>query len=424
MAEAAVFSKCAWRLIPFMGLLYVANFLDRVNVGFAALTMNKDIGLSAHAYGLGAGMFFIGYFFCEVPSNLIMEKVGARLWMFRIMLTWGLVSMAMAFARGPVSFFVLRFLLGVCEAGFFPGMILYLTYWFPAATRGQFSALFLSAILIANIVGSPISGYILSAAGGVAGLKNWQWLFLLEGIPSLVLSVVTLFYLPDRPAKARWLSADEKNLIHDVLARDVLKPQSLRAALLDSRIWLLCLADFGIILATYGLSLWLPQIVKSMGFSDLQTGFMVALPYAVAIVAMILWARASDAHGERLWHVALPAMLGAASLAVAAILGMGPWTMVALTFATIGIYGAIAVMWTLPQSLLGGTAAAAAIALVNSVGNLGGFVGPTIAGYLKDATGNYSAAMAVFAIGLAMTAGVAIAMSRFLDARNTAVVVQ
>jgi len=424
VAEAAVFSKCAWRLIPFMGLLYVANFLDRVNVGFAALTMNKDIGLSAHAYGLGAGMFFIGYFFCEVPSNLIMEKVGARLWMFRIMLTWGLVSMAMAFARGPVSFFVLRFLLGVCEAGFFPGMILYLTYWFPAATRGQFSALFLSAILIANIVGSPISGYILSAAGGVAGLKNWQWLFLLEGIPSLVLSVVTLFYLPDRPAKARWLSADEKNLIHDVLARDVLKPQSLRAALLDSRIWLLCLADFGIILATYGLSLWLPQIVKSMGFSDLQTGFMVALPYAVAIVAMILWARASDAHGERLWHVALPAMLGAASLAVAAILGMGPWTMVALTFATIGIYGAIAVMWTLPQSLLGGTAAAAAIALVNSVGNLGGFVGPTIAGYLKDATGNYSAAMAVFAIGLAMTAGVAIAMSRFLDARNTAVVVQ
>jgi ACS family tartrate transporter-like MFS transporter len=424
VAEAAVFSKCAWRLIPFMGLLYVANFLDRVNVGFAALTMNKDIGLSAHAYGLGAGMFFIGYFFCEVPSNLIMEKVGARLWMFRIMLTWGLVSMATAFARGPVSFFVLRFLLGVCEAGFFPGMILYLTYWFPAATRGQFSALFLSAILIANIVGSPISGYILSAAGGVAGLKNWQWLFLLEGTPSLVLSVVTLFYLPDRPAKARWLSVDEQNLIHDVLSRDVLKPQSLRAALLNSRIWLLCLADFGIILATYGLSLWLPQIVKSLGFSDLQTGFMVALPYAVAIVAMILWARASDAHGERLWHVALPAMLAAASLAVAAILGTGPWTMVALTFATIGIYGAVAVMWTLPQSLLGGTAAAAAIALVNSVGNLGGFVGPTIAGYLKDATGNYSAAMAVFAIGLAMTAGVTIAMSRFLDARNPAVVVQ
>jgi MFS transporter, ACS family, tartrate transporter len=418
--EKAVFSKCAWRLIPFMGLLYVANFLDRVNVGFAALSMNHDLGLSAQAYGLGAGMFFVGYFFCEVPSNIIMEKVGARLWMFRIMVSWGIVSMAMAFARGPVSFYVLRFLLGVCEAGFFPGMILYLTYWFPAATRGQFSALFLSAILVANIIGSPISGYILSAAGGVAGLKNWQWLFLVEGIPSLILGVVTLFYLPDRPAKARWLSADEQNLIHDALARDELVHEGILAGLSNPRVWLLCLADFGIILATYGLSLWLPQIVQSLGFNDLQTGFMVAIPYAVAIVAMILWARASDARGERLWHVALAALVGAAGLAAAAMLGGGPWMMVALTVATVGIYGAVAVMWTLPQSLLGGTAAAAAIALVNSVGNLGGFAGPALAGYLKNATGGYSAAMAVFAAGLTMSAVVTIAMSHFMGARKSA----
>jgi MFS family permease len=382
--------------------------------------MNHDLGLSAQAYGLGAGIFFVGYFFCEVPSNIIMEKVGARLWMFRIMVSWGIVSMAMAFATGPVSFYVLRFLLGVCEAGFFPGMILYLTYWFPAATRGQFSALFLSAILVANIIGSPISGYILSAAGGVAGLKNWQWLFLMEGIPSLILGFVTLFYLPDRPAKARWLSADEQNLIHDALARDELVPQGIRAGLSNPRIWLLCLADFGIILATYGLSLWLPQIVQSLGFDDLQTGFMVAIPYAVAIVAMILWARASDARGERLWHVALAALVGAAGLGVAATLGNGPWIMVALTVATVGIYGAIAVMWTLPQSLLGGTAAAAAIALVNSVGNLGGFAGPALAGYLKNLTGGYSASMAVFAAGLTMTAVVTIAMSHFMGAPKSA----
>lgn len=396
-----------------MGLLYVANFLDRVNVGFAALTMNKDIGLSAQAYGLGAGMFFIGYFFCEVPSNLIMEKVGARLWMFRIMLTWGLVSMATAFARGPVSFYVLRFLLGVCEAGFFPGMILYLTYWFPAATRGQFSALFLSAILVANIIGSPISGFILTVSGGVAGLKSWQWLFLIEGVPSLVLGVVTLFYLPDRPAKARWLSVDEQNLIHDALARDELPSHSLREGLSDYRIWLLCFADVGLIMATYGLALWLPQIVKGMGFDNLQTGFLVAIPYAVAIVGMILWARTSDANGERLWHVALAALLASVSLVFAAIAGTGPWAILALTVATVGIYAAVAVIWTLPQSLLGGTAAAAAIALVNSVGNLGGFMGPAVAGYLKDATGSYSAAMLVFAGGLTLSATVTIMMSRF-----------
>jgi ACS family tartrate transporter-like MFS transporter len=405
-----------------MGLLYVANFLDRVNVGFAALTMNKDIGLSAQAYGLGAGMFFIGYFFCEVPSNLIMEKVGARLWMFRIMVTWGLVSMATAFARGPVSFYVLRFLLGVCEAGFFPGMILYLTYWFPAASRGQFSALFLSAILVANIVGSPISGFILSAAGGVGGLKSWQWLFVIEAVPSLILGFVTLFYLPDRPATAKWLSSDEKNLIHQALARDELPAHSLRDGFSDYRIWLFCLADVGIITATYGLALWLPQIVKSMGFDNLQTGFVVAVPYAVAIVAMIVWARVSDANGERFWHVALPALLAAAGLIVAAMTASGSWAMLALTVATIGIYAAVAVMWTLPQSVLGGTAAAVSIALVNSVGNLGGFAGPAIAGYLKDATGSYSPAMLVFAAGLALTAVVTIAMSRFIPAAKPAIV--
>ena len=424
MSEATVFSKCAWRLIPFMGLLYVANFLDRVNVGFAALSMNADIGLNAEAYGLGAGMFFIGYFFFEVPSNVAMEKFGARLWIFRIMLTWGVVSMATAFVTGSVSFFILRFLLGACEAGFFPGMILYLTYWFPAATRAQFNALFLSAIVIANIIGSPLSGFILQTAGGLGGLKSWQWLFLLEGLPSCILAFVTLFYLPSKPADASWLCAEEKQIVANAIARDDLPHNDLRVGLSDVRVWLLALADFGIIIALYGIGLWLPQIVKSLGFSDLETGFVVAMPYVATMIAMIAWARLSDAHGERIRHIVQPALLAAASLAAAALLGTSLWSVLALTLATIGIYAALVVFWTLPQSFLGGTAAAGAIALVNSIANLGGFLGPTIVGYLKMATGTYGVAMGFFAVGLIMTVVVILALSRSIPALKPAAVLQ
>lgn len=422
MSESAVFSKCAWRLIPFLGLLYVANFLDRVNVGFAALTMNADIGLTAETYGIGAGMFFIGYFFFEVPSNLAMEKFGARLWMFRIMLTWGLVSMATAFVKGPVGFFVARFLLGACEAGFFPGVILYLTYWFPAATRGQFNALFLSAIMVANIIGAPVSGYILHATDGIAGLRNWQWLFLIEGLPSIVLGFVTLLYLPSKPADAAWLSEAEKETIHTALARDDIPHGKLRDCFADLRIWVLAVADFGIVLAIYGLGLWLPQMVKAQGFDDLQTGFVVAVPYLATMIGMIAWARVSDRRGERIRCVILPSLLAAASLTAAALLGGSLWTVLALTLATMGIYAAIAVFWALPQSFLGGTAAAAAIALVNSVANLGGFLGPTIVGYLKDATGGYAAAMGALAAGLLMTVVVIAAVSRSISSTKPAAV--
>jgi ACS family tartrate transporter-like MFS transporter len=424
MSEAAVFSKCAWRLIPFMGLLYVANFLDRVNVGFAALSMNADIGLSAEAYGIGAGMFFIGYFFFEVPSNVAMEKFGARFWIFRIMLSWGVVSMATAFATGPVSFFILRFLLGACEAGFFPGMILYLTYWFPAATRGQFNALFLSAIVIANIIGAPLSGYILHAAGDWGTFKSWQWLFLIEGLPSCILAFATLFYLPSKPQDATWLSAEEKRIVADAIARDDLPHRDLRTGLSDLRVWLLALADFGIIIALYGIGLWLPQIVKSLGFDDLQTGFVVAIPYAATMIAMIVWARLSDARSERIRHIVQPVLLAAASLAAAALLGASLWSVLALTLATVGIYTALVVFWTLPQSFLGGTAAAGAIALVNAIANLGGFLGPTIVGYLKTATGTYAAAMGVFAMGLVMTIVVICALSRSIPALKPAVMLE
>ncbi|HSM97087.1 MAG TPA: MFS transporter [Rhizomicrobium sp.] len=424
MSETAVFSKCAWRLIPFMGLLYVANFLDRVNVGFAALSMNADIGLNAEAYGLGAGMFFIGYFFFEVPSNVAMEKFGARLWIFRIMLTWGVVSMATAFVTGPVSFFILRFLLGACEAGFFPGMILYLTYWFPAATRAQFNAMFLSAIVIANIIGSPLSGFILQVAGGWGGLKNWQWLFVLEGLPSCVLAFATLLYLPSKPTDAKWLTAEEKRIVTGAIARDDLPHNDLRTGLSDMRVWLLALADFGIIIALYGIGLWLPQIVKSLGFNDLETGFVVAMPYVATMIAMIVWARLSDARGERVRHIVQPALLAAASLGAAALLGTSLWSVLALTLATVGIYTALVVFWTLPQSFLGGTAAAGAIALVNAIANLGGFLGPTVVGYLKASTGTYTAAMGFFAAGLIMTVIVITALSRSIPALKPAAVLQ
>lgn len=415
-AEDAVFLKCAWRLIPFMGLLYVVNFLDRVNVSFAALAMNRAIGLSAHAYGVGAGMFFIGYFFFEVPSNVIMEKVGARLWMFRIMLSWGLISMLTAFARGPYSFAILRFFLGVCEAGFFPGMILYLTYWFPASTRGQFNAMFLAAIVIANVIGGPISGTILRAADGVGGFHAWQWLFVLEGLPSCVLAFIVLVYLTDKPAHATWLDAREKQVICDALARDAAPRRTLHEGLADRRVWLLAIADLGIITSLYGIGLWLPQIVKGLGFSDFQTGFVVSAPYLVTLFAMVAWARDSDRRAERIWHVIWPVLLAATAFLATARLGTSLWSVVALSIASIGIYSALVVFWTLPQSFLGGTAAAGAIALVNSVANLGGFFGPTIVGYLKDATGTYAAAMVCFAFGLIATAIIVFAMARILPA--------
>jgi ACS family tartrate transporter-like MFS transporter len=411
MGDSAIFTKAAWRLIPFMGLLYVVNFLDRVNVGFAALTMNKDIGLSASAYGLGAGMFFVGYFLCEVPSNAIMMRVGARLWVFRIMLTWGLVSMATAWVRTPAAFYGLRFLLGVAEAGFFPGMMLYLTFWFPTATRARFNAMFLASILIANIFGSPLSGAILGM-NGVHGLHGWQWLFLVEGAPACVLAFAVLVFLPDGPASAAWLSGDEKDHIKAALARGALPVADLWTGLRDPRVWILGLADIGIIVATYGIALWLPQIVKAMGFSNLETGFVVAMPYVVAMATMLAWARSSDLMHERTWHIAAPALFASVSLIVAALLGANLWSVIALTCASIGIYAALVVFWTLPTSFLGGTAAAGAVAFVNSIGNLGGFLGPYLMGWLKDRTGGYSAGMAALAAGMVVTAAIVLTVSR------------
>ncbi|MGH6872348.1 MAG: MFS transporter [Rhizomicrobium sp.] len=409
--ENAVFAKAAWRLIPFMGILYVVNYLDRVNVSFAALTMNRDLGLSSAAYGFGAGIFFFGYFLFEVPSNAILMRVGARRWVFRIMFTWGLVSMAMAFARTPTMFYTLRFLQGVSEAGFFPGMILYLTFWFPAATRARFNAAFLASIVIANIVGSPLSGAILGMSG-ISGLHGWQWLFLIEGAPAVLLAFSVLAFLPNGPADATWLSGGEKALIAGALSRESLPKEDLWAGVLHPSIWILGLADIGIITTHYGIGLWLPLLVKETGLSALETGFVVAIPYVLALAAMLAWAHSSDVRGERVFHVVAPALVAAGGLFVAGALGGGVGTIVALSLVMICTYAALVVFWTFPTSFLGGTAAAGGIALVNAIGNLGGFFGPYLVGWLKDATGGYGAGMAVLGCGLLMTAAVVYVFSR------------
>ncbi len=403
----AVLAKAAWRLIPVMCLMYVASFLDRGNVGFAALTMNRDLGFSPEVYGLGSGIFFWGYFLFEVPSNLMLEKVGASAWMCRIMLTWGLLSMACAFVSGPVSFVVLRFLLGVAEAGLYPGMILYMTYWFPQATRARFIALFLAAVPAASVIGAPFSGWLLGFNGVLHG---WQWMFLLEGIPSVLLGFAVLWLLPDRPAVAKWLSAEEKQIITTRLAAD--QSDDARAGALhgfwqmlaDKRIWIFIIPDFSIVIGLYGLNLWMPQMIKGLGFSNQETGFLVALPYIVAMIAMVVAGFSSDRRGERVFHVAGSALLAALGLLGAALLHGPLAILLSFCVASIGIYAALAVFWTLPTAILRGMAAAGGLALLNSFANLGGFFGPYLMGWAKQQTGTYSFGLEVLAGFLVLAA--------------------
>jgi ACS family tartrate transporter-like MFS transporter len=402
--DRSVFAKATWRLIPFMGLLYVIAYLDRVNVSTASLTMNKDLGLSPEVYGFGAGIFFLGYFLFEVPSNVILERVGARIWISRIMLTWGVVSMANAFATGPVSFFVVRFLLGVAEAGFFPGMVLYLTYWFPSAHRARLVALFLAAIPLANVIGGPLSGWILGMEG-VQHLHGWQWVFLIEGAPSVFLGLLVLRLMPNGPADAKWLSDDERCTIANALAAEPPHVHTTLAAMFaDPCVWLLAIPDFGIVLALYGVNLWLPQIVREMGYSIRDTSFISAAPYMIAMVVMVFWGMSSDARHERIWHISTAALMGAGGLIGAALFKSHVEVLMSLTLAVAGTYAALAVFWTLPPSFLGGTAAAGGIALINSISNLGGFWGPAIMGTIRQHTGGFSAGLGVLAVGLISSA--------------------
>ena len=394
------------RLVPFLILCYFIAYLDRVNVGFAALQMNKALGFTASMFGFGAGIFFIAYFFFEVPSNLLLERFGARRWIARIMFTWGILAAAMAYiphiaqATGLSNayvFYGLRILLGVAEAGFFPGIIFLLTLWFPAKYRGRVVGYFMAAIPLSTVIGGPISGALLQM-DGMGGMQGWQWLYLIEAIPALLLAFVVYFYLTDRPSDAHWLADEERKWLvdrqaHERAHREAVHSFSVKEAIFNPRVLAIALIYFGANATNYGLSFFLPTIVKSFGLTNLQTGFVTSLPYAVGVVSMVLWGRRSDRKLERRWHVAIALMVAAGGIAASAGLDNPVLKMIALSIAGFGIFGCLPVIWTLPASFLSGAAAAGGIAAINSLGNLAGFFGPYAMGWIKDSTGGFGAGL-------------------------------
>ena len=399
--EDRTYRKVTWRIIPFLFICYLAAYLDRVNVGFAKLQMLQQLGFSETVYGLGASMFFVGYVLFEVPSNVIMLRVGARLWIARIMITWGLLSGAMIFVHTAWTFYLLRFLLGIAEAGFIPGILLYLTYWFPASRRGKITAFFLAAIPMATIIGGPLSGFILQAVSGSRGLSGWQWLFIIETIPSLVLGVVTLIYLRDRVVDVTWLDPAEKQVVARAIAAEEGEKTGhshLGAAFSDGRVWLLSVIYFTIVCGIYIISFWLPSLIKQAGVADpLTIGFLTAIPYLVAVAAMITTNISGDRLRERRWHTLLPAAVCSLGLALTAFAGTNiVLAMLGLTLAAAGASTAQAAFWCLPSTFLGGAAAAAGIALINSVGNIAGFVSNFFVGWMTDLTGTSQSALYLF----------------------------
>jgi ACS family tartrate transporter-like MFS transporter len=408
-------TKVSWRLLPFLLLLYVVAWIDRVNIGFAALQMNADLGFSAAVYGFGAGVFFIGYALFEVPSNLMLVRFGARLWIARIMITWGILSVAMMFVSGPTSFYVLRFLLGVAEAGFLPGIIYYLGNWYPAADRARALSWFMLAIPLSTVIGAPLSGVLLQL-DGLHGLEGWQWLFLLEGMPAVVLGFVVLGYLTDEPAHAKWLDAHERRWLAERMATEQHAAHArhgvgLKAAFVHPTVWLLGLILFACQCGSYGLTLWIPQIVRGLsGFSDLTVSMISALPYVAAAIGMIAIGTSSDRTGERFLHIAIPSAIGALGF-IASAYFVSPLTgMIALTIAAVGDLGTRGPFWSLPTRFLTGSAAAAGIALINTMASLGGFVGPYAVGIVRDVTGSFSGGLVFLAVLLLLAAGAAVAL--------------
>ncbi len=390
--ETSTMRRVTMRLLPFLMVGYFFAFVDRVNVGFAGKQMSADLHFSGAVFGLGASIFFLGYFIFEVPSNLALERVGARLWLARIMLSWGILSGATAFVTGPISFQVMRFLLGCAEAGFFPGIILYLTFWFPAAYRAKIVGIFMVAIPASAFIGSPISGAILDM-NGVAGLAGWQWLFLLEAIPTVLLGVFCLFWLPDGPATAKWLPNVERTWLTGRLAAE--NKAALAApkipvwrVMADKRVLVLALTYMGSSGANYGITFWQPQIIQNHGLSNVETGLLNALPYLFGSVAMVWWGRRSDRKRERVWHTAISLVVCAAGLAACTILSGLATTMAALTLSLVGAYMLKGPFWALSSEWLGATAAAAGLAQINAIGNLGGLLAPWAIGVVKDASGN------------------------------------
>jgi MFS transporter, ACS family, tartrate transporter len=407
---ARVLQKVTRRLIPFIFLSYVVAYLDRVNIGFAAKQMQADLGLTNHVYGIGAGLFFLGYFLFEIPSNLILERVGARRWIARIMIVWGLVSMAMMFVVGQQSFYAMRVLLGLAEAGFFPGVILYLTYWIPARERARNSALFMMAAPVAMLVGAPVSGLLLEMHGWL-GLRGWQWLFLVEGLPAVVLGALALRVLTDRPEQATWLMPPERTWLIEEMARErasqsAHQHKGVLESLMSGKVWLLNIVYFLNTTVTYGIFLWLPTILAdATGYSGLRLSLITAIPFAFAIAGMVIIGKHSDRTGERKGHVAACALVAALGLLLA-VQFQDSVPLIVLSFALcqIGQRAIMPTFWAIPPIFLGGSAAAAGIALINAVGNLGGYVGPSVMGWLRDLTGGYSRGLLVLAAALAVEA--------------------
>jgi MFS transporter, ACS family, tartrate transporter len=422
--ETRTIAKVSKRLVPFLIVCYFVAYLDRVNVGFAALTMNQDLGLSQTAFGFGAGIFFIAYFIFEVPSNLLLERFGARKWIARIMLSWGILSGAMALipaisrASGLTnehSFYLLRVLLGIAEAGFFPGIIFYLTLWFPSEYRARIVGYFMAAIPLSTVIGAPISGVLLYLHGGL-GLAGWQWLFVIEAVPAVILAGVVFFYLTDRPADAAWLEPDERAWLAERLAiqqrqREAVHSYTVAQSLVNPRVIGLSLVYFGAVATNYGLSFFLPQIVKAFGLNTLLTTLVSATPYLVGVIGMVWWGRRSDRVAERRFHVAFPLFVAAAGIAVSTALDDPTLKMLSLCVAGFGIFACLPVFWTLPTAFLSGASAAAGIAVINSIGNLAGFAGPFAMGWIRDHTGSYAggllllAALGILAMGIVLMIG-------------------
>ncbi|MGI4857434.1 MAG: MFS transporter [Janthinobacterium lividum] len=408
--ESATYAKIAWRLIPFVFICYLCSYLDRINVSFAKLQMLKDLGLSDAIYGAGASMFFVGYLLFEIPSNLLLLRVGPRRWIARIMVTWGLISAAMMFVHSPLSFYIARFFLGLAEAGFFPAILLYLTYWFPPTRRSKVIALFMTGIPMSGVVGGPLSGWIMHALSGAHGFAGWQWLFLLEGLPTAILGCVAFFYLDDKVSDAKWLSPAQKALVADRLQQETSPQQmhSLRDGLLHPKILLLSAIYFFYAMGLYGVTFWLPTLVKASGVSDpLNIGLLTAVPYAAATLCMLFVGQRSDATGERRWHLAIPGVIGAIGLYFSVTYAHSTVVaMIFLTIATSGVITTISQFWVLPPAILGGTAAAAGLALANSVGGISGVVSPYVIGLIQTATG--STGTGVFGLAISLLIGSAL----------------
>jgi MFS transporter, ACS family, tartrate transporter len=399
-------SRIERRLIPLLTAGFVAAYLDRVNIGFAALTMNVELGFTPEFFGGAAGVFFIGYCLFEAPSNYILHRVGARLWLARIMVSWGVVSALMALVWNGASFVGLRFLLGIAEAGFAPGVILYLTYWIPHERRARVLGAFLFAVPLSSVIGAPLSGIILTTMDNVGGLSAWRWLFIVEAVPSIVLGVLTYFFLTDRPRDAKWLKAEERAWLQERLAADMGAEQSAEnpwRALRDPRVILLGFAYFGVVVALYGFSFWLPQIIDAFGFDILIASLLTAMPYACGAIAMILWGRRSDRRCERVRHTVAAAALASVGLTLSAFSVSPVASMVFLSIAATGTLASMPTFWSLSTSYLGASQAAVGIAMINSIGNLAGFAGPYLVGWIKSTTGDFTYALLALALGPAFT---------------------